>query len=49
MVQEIFEALDADDHLIDEKRSRYFVLRECYFPEDQPFKLRDLQREALFN
>ena len=35
IVQEIFESLDADEHLIDDKRSQYFALREHYFPEDQ--------------
>ena len=46
VVQEIFEALDSDDHLIDEKRSEYFALRERYFPEDQKFTLPNLPGEA---
>ncbi len=49
IVQEIFEALDADDHLIDEKCSQYFELRERYFPNDQQFALPALEKDALLN
>ena len=49
IVREIFEALDADDHLIDEKRSQFFALRDRYFSDDRSFTVPEMDGDALLN
>ena len=47
VVQEIFEALDADDHLTDSKRTQFFQIRSRYFAEDHGFQTPKGSQEAL--
>lgn len=49
LVQEIFETLDTDDHVVDQKRTQFFKLRSRYFSEDRGYIPPKLDEEGLLN